>query len=89
MKCCGINGPEDWVFSLNSTKIPNSCCPHLEDGTCNFLRSYKLGCKRAFLDFFEEYAWIIIGMTIFITFIELVLFGLSCALYGVFGVRVN
>lgn len=89
LKCCGIYGPDDWMNELNSANLPKSCCQDSINITCTRLISYKHGCKEALFNFFEEHAWCFIGMAIFITFIEILLFGLSCSLYAVFSIRTN
>ncbi|XP_059488443.1 CD63 antigen-like isoform X2 [Neocloeon triangulifer] len=49
LKCCGINGPEDWQHIFNNDTLPNACCEAVPaDGSCNVRdeesSAFKTGC---------------------------------------------
>ncbi|XP_015905099.1 CD63 antigen [Parasteatoda tepidariorum] len=75
-KCCGIDGPEDYV-KLN-LKIPDSCCKSNKD--CSEAESWK-GCFSQMLELTKGNITIIGGVAIGIAAIELIgcLFALCLA----------
>jgi len=59
-KCCGINGPADYITSLNSTVSGIvSCCDVETVKVCGLDDIYKVGCQTIIKDFFNEYTTII------------------------------
>ncbi|XP_055296809.1 leukocyte surface antigen CD53-like isoform X2 [Sitodiplosis mosellana] len=84
LECCGVNSPSDWVNVNNSTDLPASCCPASNDNKCTETVAHKLGCKHELLNFFENHSWILFGAITAIVLIQMLLFGLSCSLYGVY-----
>jgi len=83
LECCGVNGPNDWI-NLNSTNLPASCCPTSHNSICTETFAFKLGCKQGLLDFFDNYSWSLFSLIIVIVLIQMLLFGLSCSLYGTY-----
>lgn len=54
MECCGRGGRDDYHFQ---GYYPPSCCK--DPRQCNDSTAYKVGCKQAFVDFWDRNADII------------------------------
>ncbi|KYN02132.1 hypothetical protein ALC62_07060, partial [Cyphomyrmex costatus] len=63
LKCCGVDGPQDFPNQLN-VPIPGSCCDRKEPDTCSPLDSYKKGCVIALEDFFKSALTVLGGVAL-------------------------
>lgn len=54
--CCGVNSPDDWKKLNGSIYLPPSCCHKDIDNpsTCLEEDAFKVGCKKALIDFLQE-----------------------------------
>ncbi|XP_055296821.1 leukocyte surface antigen CD53-like isoform X2 [Sitodiplosis mosellana] len=76
MKCCGINGPDDW-----HTNIPKSCYETLPKGQrfCT-----KTGCKSPLLNHFGSIAAISAGFSLSFGLIQILVIGCTFYAYKLF-----
>ncbi|XP_031627346.1 leukocyte surface antigen CD53-like [Contarinia nasturtii] len=81
MKCCGINGPDDW-----HQKIPPSCCHDLSQSKTNCTKSmaWQSGCKLPLLEYLNAKAIILASFNFSIGCIQIIAIGLAYYLYKVF-----
>lgn len=57
LKCCGINGPDDWKIIYVNGTVPQSCCKDHQSCTReNSLNLYKDGCKTKLYALLDESA---------------------------------
>jgi len=73
LRCCGLNGPTDWLLST-----PASCC----DGAtiCTPLNAFKNGCRDTLNDFIYTSGNVIGAVALGVAGIELVGFIFACCL---------
>lgn len=64
MKCCGVNGRDDWL--KNSKIYPKSCCASLskEETHCVKEATWKIGCESPLLEYFELMTSISAGVSV-------------------------
>lgn len=76
MKCCGINGPSDYIPILNGTDLPKSCCLKLIEGkNCTKADASKNGCKPALLDYLNDKSTLLAGVAVAVGLIQVRQFG--------------
>lgn len=63
MKCCGINGPDDWINELNTPILPTSCCPNStnSENDCTKENASQNGCKPTLVDHMKYLTTILAG----------------------------
>lgn len=66
MKCCGIDGPDDWINKLDTPILPSSCCPNATNSTesendCTQKNASQSGCKPVLLDHMKHLTTILAG----------------------------
>ncbi|PSN47125.1 hypothetical protein C0J52_14500 [Blattella germanica] len=77
LKCCGMNGFDDWQQVFHNSSLPLSCCARksgmtgFEECTLNYSRNvYNESCIKALGTFVEDHASVIGGAGITIGFIQ-------------------
>lgn len=75
MKCCGINGPDDWTNELNTLILPTSCCPNLTNSTSSEMDCIKEnasqnGCKTILMDHMKYLTTILAGVGVGIGWLQ-------------------
>lgn len=79
MKCCGVNGPDDYVPIFNSTKLPNSCCLNLaKDKNCTKSDASTDGCKEALLKYLNAQSYILGAVALAVGLIQV---SIKCPLF--------
>lgn len=82
MKCCGINGPDDWINQLNSPILPASCCPNLTNATssendCIKGNASQSGCKPVLVDHIKYLTTILAGVGVGIGWLQVIIVDLN------------
>lgn len=67
MECCGRQGPNDYSFK---GYYPTSCCKNPQD--CRYETIFKIGCKEAFVGFWDKNADVIKYIGLIIAAIEVI-----------------
>ncbi|XP_017778130.1 PREDICTED: CD63 antigen [Nicrophorus vespilloides] len=83
MKCCGMNGPEDWRSVIHNETLPHTCCPDTQnDGTCTImtLNKYTKSCLESLEDTLLTYSTIIGGVGCGVAVIQLIGVVFACCL---------
>lgn len=75
MECCGKESYADYSFQ---GYFPKSCCK--DPGNCRAENVFRIGCKRAFVDFWDKNSKIIKYAGLIIAAIEFVGFVFACCL---------
>lgn len=75
MKCCGINGPDDWINQLGSQILPPSCCSSLTNATrleneCTKENASQSGCKPILVDHMKHLTTILAGVGVGIGWLQ-------------------
>ncbi|EAT45481.1 AAEL003236-PA [Aedes aegypti] len=86
MKCCGVNGPEDWQPIFKNDTVPKSCCHELPIGVNRCTRKYAdpEGCFPKLSAFLGSKSLLMAGIGVGLAAIQLVAVLLACCLYGSF-----
>ncbi|XP_055307934.1 23 kDa integral membrane protein-like [Sitodiplosis mosellana] len=86
LKCCGINGPEDWDGVLPENTLPGSCCQKGQGDECSKFDPSVLkdGCKTKFLDYLRSYLVAVVGVGIGAIVVQLLAIVCSCYLYSAY-----
>ena len=93
LKCCGRDGPTDWVqyntrYTVVSNRVPKSCCKFNPDTdkqydcqrTPSFTNAHQDGCLTKATDFMYSKAWTIGGIGIAVAIFTIVCMVLSVVL---------
>lgn len=71
LKCCGINGPDDFIPILNGPELPKSCCLTLAtDKLCTKADASKDGCKPALFKVLDSNSTILAGVAVAVGLIQ-------------------
>ncbi|XP_031841374.1 tetraspanin 6 isoform X2 [Nomia melanderi] len=72
LKCCGVDGPDDF-YKINSTApIPWSCCGKPENSSCTRGESFETGCNKEIMLMLSYVGSILGGVAIGIAAVELI-----------------
>ncbi|XP_055304293.1 23 kDa integral membrane protein-like [Sitodiplosis mosellana] len=83
LKCCGIDGPNDWNHVLPNDTIPGSCCQKAaDDKTCTITEAIQTGCKTAFIEFLNSHIFTVIGYAIAAVVLQLLAIVFPCCLFS-------
>jgi len=77
LKCCGVEGPNDWV-TRNYTDPPTSCCK--DNATCAYDAAYQEGCYPTISSFVNTNAKYIGFGVLGVAIVELLGMALACYL---------
>jgi len=85
LKCCGIDGPEDWKNVFPHVELPGSCCQKAaNDTTCTVNTASKTGCKAAIIDYLNSNIVTVVGVAIVVAVVQLLAIICPCCLYSVY-----
>ncbi|KAJ9584116.1 hypothetical protein L9F63_021525, partial [Diploptera punctata] len=79
LRCCGINGPDDWEEIFKDNVLPETCCANTNP-CYNNEEAHKNGCLQLLQNEVENYALIIGGVAIGVACIQLVGMIFACCL---------
>ncbi|XP_055308385.1 23 kDa integral membrane protein-like [Sitodiplosis mosellana] len=83
LKCCGINGPNDWNHVLPNDNLPGSCCQRAaDDKTCRITEAIQTGCKSAFMGFLNSHTFTLVCYAIGAVLIQLLAIIFPCCLFS-------
>lgn len=78
LKCCGVNGPDDWKTIFNNGTVPDSCCENRQN--CTRQISHKDGCKSKLYALLDESALLLGFVGLGIAGIQLLGVCMGCCL---------
>jgi len=79
LKCCGVNGPEDWKPLYRNDTVPASCCEPGRE-TCTRLSARPEGCKEKLYGLLDESALLLGFVGLGIAGVQLLGVCLGCCL---------
>ncbi|XP_018335537.1 CD63 antigen [Agrilus planipennis] len=84
VKCCGMNGPEDWTLVNHfNNSLPHTCCPNSsKDDSCtiNSLDKYTKSCLEGLKEKLQNYAAVLGGIGIGVACVQLFGIIFACCL---------
>lgn len=78
LKCCGVNGPDDWKIIMKNETVPASCCEERQN--CTRQTSRKEGCKTKLYALLDDSALLLGFVGLGIAGIQLLGVCMGCCL---------